>query len=114
MNYQALEWLVESIVSNYNCENCKNKIEKKDINIWEIEWTSVLLELNCHSCKTKSLIKSEVVSLDLTKYLSEDELSVIKNSLEWEKKKFSIKDEQIVELNRSLKKENLEVWDLFN
>ncbi len=113
MNFQALEWLIESVVSQYNCESCKNKVEKKDINIKQIEWAVVLLEVNCSKCNLKTLIKSEVVSLDLTKYLSKEELWVIKKSLDSSKNKISIKDEQIVELNKDLKKENLEVWDLF-
>ncbi len=114
MNFQALEWLIQSIISQYSCDNCSIKLDKKDVSIKQIEWTSVVLELTCPKCNFKWLIKSEVVSLDLTKYLSEKELKEIQNSIEWVRNKNSIKDEQIVELNRDLKKENLEVWDLFN
>lgn len=112
MNFQALEWLISSIISGYNCENCKSKIDKNNINIKDINWTSVILEIDCFTCSRKSIIKSEVVSLDLTKYLSEEQLSTIQKTLKKDNKN-NITDKEIVELNKNLKKQNINVSDLF-
>lgn len=124
MNLDALNWLVKSIISNFKCWNCKSWAWSKNINIKNIDWKSVLLDIICPSCWKSSLVKSEVVSLDVNKLnLSQEQLDAIKKKIDLNnnkkinsnnKNKMTISDNLIVELNNDLKKEKLSVSDLFS
>ncbi len=114
MNLQALEWLIKSIVSSFICDSCNKKVKISDVNIKILEWSLAILEVNCSSCAKKSLIRSEVMSLDITKYLTKEQLSWIKKTIEQKKLAGNITDKEIVSLNNDLRKENINVSDLFN
>jgi hypothetical protein len=69
------------------------------------------------------MVKSEVISFDMTKMMIPKEhldkmqasIDVIKSSYSKKlKKDITIKDEEIVNLNRDLKKKNINVSDLFS
>lgn len=109
MNFEALEWLVKSILSWFKCGFCWAKPEKKDLNVKNIVNNSVEIEVCCEKCKNKSFMKSEVVSIDLRKHLNKEQIEEFKANLS----KNSIKDEEIVRLSKDLKKENFSVSDLF-
>lgn len=125
MNLDALNWLVNSIISTFKCTDCSSSAYWKDINIKNINWNSILLDIVCPNCSKSSLIKSEVLSLDLTKMnLTEKQIELLKtwinknNSVKissnlWDKKN-TLNDWVIVELNKDLKKEKLSVSDLFS
>lgn len=117
MNYEALTWLIKSILINFRCDNCTSFIYSKDINLVNIEWRWVTLSIDCPRCKKKSMIKSEVVSIDLSKLdITEKQLMWIKNTFNdksiWDTKNL-INDNFIVELDKNLKKEKLKAEDLF-
>lgn len=121
MNFEALQWLINTIISTYKCEECTWKINQKNISIKKIEWNSVTLWVICSACWKKSFIKSEVVSLNLDKLnLSKDQVLQLKKWIEkrndkkiwWLKK--SINDNLILELNKDLKREHLNVSELFS
>ncbi len=124
MNLEALNWLIKSIISSFKCWNCKWTVWPKNINIKNIEWKSVLLDIVCPTCWKSSLVKSEVVSVDVNKLnLSQKQLDMIKKSIDLNNdkkinnktdKKMTINDNLIVELNNDLKKEKLSVSDLFS
>lgn len=121
MNYEALKLLINSLVTNFKCTNCTSNVTEKDINLLGIEWQKIVLDIKCPSCDKKTLIKSEVVSVDLTKMnLSREQISLLKSKIETtnaEKivnSQTNINDKFIVDLNRDLKKENLNVSDLFD
>lgn len=120
MNYEALKLLIKSLVTNFKCTNCTSWINEKDINLNWIEWQKVVLEMCCANCAKKTIIKSEVMSVDLTKMnLSKDQIVMLKNTIENNNankilnSQSLINDKSIVELNRDLKKENISVSDLF-
>lgn len=121
MNYEALKLLINSLVTNFKCTNCTSNVTEKDINLLGIEWQKIVLDIKCPSCDKKTLIKSEVVSVDLTKMnLSREQISLLKNKIETTNaakivnSQTNINDKFIVDLNRDLKKENLNVSDLFD
>lgn len=121
MNYEALKLLIKSLVWNFKCVTCTWSIEEKDIFLLSIEWQKVVLEVLCPNCLKKSLIKSEVMSVDLTKStLSKEQIVMLKNtiennnSLKIRNSQNSINDNLIIELNKDLKKEKLNAIDLFN
>ena len=121
MNYEALKLLINSLVANFKCTNCYNNVTEKDISLLGIEWQKIVLDIKCSSCDKKTLIKSEVVSVDLSKMnLSREQISLLKSKIEITNStkilnsQTNISDKFIVELNRDLKKENLNVSDLFN
>lgn len=120
MNYEALKLLIKSLVSNFKCTNCLSTITEKDINLNWIEWQKIILELSCSNCTKKAIIKSEVMSVDLTKMnLSKDQIFMLKNTIETNnvnkiiESQVLINDKLIIELNKDLKKDNLNVSDLF-
>ncbi|MDD3145365.1 MAG: hypothetical protein PHV23_04610 [Candidatus Gracilibacteria bacterium] len=121
MNYEALKLLIKSLVGNFRCVTCSGSIEEKDIFLMSIEGQKIVLEVLCPSCSKKSIIKSEVMSVDLTKSsLSKEQIVMLKNTIEnnnglkIRNSQNTINDNLIVELNKDLKKEKLNVMDLFN
>ena len=115
MNFEALNWLINSILDWYLCPHCWAKVDKRNINIKNIDWNAVTLDIFCKVCKKNSIVKSEIVSIDLAKHLNEQQLGVLKNTLNKGKLKIgNISDSEIVKLDKDLKKENVNVSDLFN
>ncbi len=112
MNFQALEWLVQSIISQYSCDSCRNRVQKADIDIESIEGNSITVGIHCMHCQKTSYIRSEVVSIDLTKYLSKEQLELVKSTIEAEKWP-SISDEEIIDIHKHLNKNNCSVQDFF-
>lgn len=117
MNYEALQLLVKSLVANFKCEMCKASIMSNDINIIGVEWKRVTLEIGCKKCNNKSLVKSEVITMDLWKMkLTSNQIMSIKNSIDKvhnKKNLDTIKDDNIIELDKNLKKAKFNVEDLF-
>lgn len=118
MNYDAFQLLIKSLLNNFKCDWCKTWITTSDIEIMSIEWKKVTLNVNCKSCNKSSLVKSEVIWIDLSKMnLTENQITMIKNSIDVKNtRKFSnnkIKEDTINKLLENLKKENLNVTDLF-
>ncbi|MBB1564463.1 hypothetical protein HG430_000275 [Candidatus Gracilibacteria bacterium] len=112
MNIDALNGLINSILNGFRCHNCNSNVEKKNIDIKSVHGSSVLLDIFCENCKSHSMVKSEVLSVDLSKHLN-----ILKNSLEKleaKEKSLTISDEEIKKLDKDLKKDNLNVSDLFN
>ena len=119
MNFEALQMLVKSLLANFRCNFCSSWITVKDIDLLSIEWNQVSLEIHCQKCSKKSLVKSEVVSVDLSKMnLTSGQMTMIKNTIDmknWKKIQNAklINDSFIVELDKNLKKEKCSVIDLF-
>jgi len=121
MNYEALKLLVKSLVWNFRCIPCSWTITEKDIFLISLDWQKIVLEVICPTCSKKSLIKSEVMSVDLTKTnLSNEQIAMLKNTIEnsnnikIKNSQWNINDNLIVELNKDLKKEKVSVTDLFD
>ena len=119
MNYQSLKWMIESIIKNYKCPQCSNSVVDTNIDIIWAAWNTINIDIECSNCWKHSMIKTEVLSIDLTnKNVSIDNIKKIKqrfsknnvNLIWWNK---SIKDTEIVDLNKNLRKEKLNVSDLF-
>ncbi len=120
MNYEALKLLIKSLVTNFKCTNCESSITEKEINLNWIEWQKIILDISCPNCDKKIIIKSEVMSVDLTKMnLSKEQIVMLKNTIETNNinkivdSQYLINDKLIVELNKDLRKDNLNVSDLF-
>ncbi len=121
MNFWALKWLVENVVANYKCPECNSEINDSNIDVVWAAWTTVNIDIECSNCWKHSMIKSEVMTFDLSKMpLDEEKIEWLKKEL-WTLKwkllinnwKKLIKDEEIVDLNKNLKKSNLNVSELF-
>ena len=65
MNFQALKWVVSSIIEWYTCPDCKSQVWEENIDIIWTAWTNINLELVCPKCKKNSIIKGRVLSIDL-------------------------------------------------
>ena len=117
MNYKALKWMMENLTTSYKCPECNSDVDESFVDIIWAAWNTINIDIECHECHKHSMIKSEVITLDLTKMPNMENLH---NSLKWIitsnnqiDPKDLIKDEQIIELNKNLKQCNLWVWDLF-
>lgn len=135
MNFKALKWMIDSLVKTYKCPECGNEVNDNNVDVIGAAGTTINIDVECPSCGKHSMIKSEVMSLDLTNWsMTPDKLQKIKETLgqlngsiktefiEWNLKEaneikknkkslLSIKDNEIVELNSELKQEELNVLD---
>ncbi len=133
MNFKALKWMIDSLVKTYKCPECAAEVDDNNVDVIGAAGTTINIDVECPNCGKHSMIKSEVVSLDLSKSnISPEQLVELQKRLtkanpniraeivqSWEQKEIiknlnSIKDEEIVDLNNQLKSEELNVSDLFD
>ncbi len=123
MNYSVLKSLIETIVNSFKCPKCKEGILENNIDIIWAAWKTINMWIECSKCKKNSMIKVEIAPVDLTKLnIKNEKLQLLNsqidnlNSMQINKANIdnTIKDENIVDLSKSLKIKNLKVNDLFN
>ena len=123
MNFQALKWMIDSLVKTFKCPECFAEVHDDSVDIIGAAWNTINIDIECPKCNRHSMIKSEVLMVDLRKVdLVKNKLEQIKTKLESlnlesgtsKLKTTSIKDKEIIELNKTLKKKNLGVSDLFS
>jgi len=109
MNYQALKTMIESLVKTYKCKDCWSDITEENIDIVWAAWNNVNIDLECPKCNTHTMVKSQVVQIDL------GNIKNLKNSLISLKTNIEnpIKDEVMIKLSKDLKNRNLNAKDLF-
>ena len=125
MNFQTLKWMIESLVKSYKCPMCTSDVNESDISIIWAAGNTVNIDVICGNCKKHSMVKIEVMWIDLTKQDAPADMlrelksrfrnmqpnaEIISGEVSLEN---PIKDENIVDLNKNLKSENLSVEDLF-
>lgn len=118
MNFQALKWMIESLVQTYKCPNCDSGVSDENVDIIWAAWTNINIDLGCPNCDKHSMIKAEMLSFELWPInISKWNMIWLKNGLSKLKStknnKYLIKDSEITALNKKLK-ELKEVSDLFN
>ena len=125
MNFQTLKWMIESLVKSYKCPMCMNGVSESDVSIIWAAGNTLNIDVNCGSCSKHSMVKIEVMWIDLTKHdAPADMLKELKSRFRdlapnaeitsWDMLSWTpIKDENIMDLNKNLKSDNLSVEDLF-
>ena len=117
MNFQSLKWMIESVVSSYKCPECNSWVNDSNVDIIWAAWTTINIDIECSNCWKHSMIKTEVLHLDLTKNISQENIAKLKESLLNSNWKLinnpTIKDDEIIWLNKDLRKRWLNVSDLF-
>ncbi len=123
MNYQALKWMLESVVKTYKCPSCWSIISEENVDIVWAAWSTVNIDIECMNCWKHSMIKAEITQVDLSRVnFSSDKLPMIKETLQkiksnlktWNWSINTIKDEEIINLSKNLKTEDLKISDLFD
>ena len=118
MNFQTLKWMIESIVKSYKCPECNSSVSDANIDIMWAAWVTINIDVECANCWKHSMIKTEVMSIDLTnKALSSEDIEKLKKTIlikNWKmiSSNNPIKDKEIIDLNKDLKKSKLNVTDL--
>lgn len=118
MNFQSLKWMIESIINSYKCPECSAQVNESNIDIIWAAWSTINIDIECYNCWKHSMIKTEILSLDLSnKWISQENVDKIRKSLltlnaNLITKQSSIKDEEIINLNKDLKKDYLNVAEL--
>jgi len=117
MNYKALKWMIDNLTKTYNCPECNWEVDEAWVDIIWAAGTTINIDIECPNCGKHSMIKSEVITLDLSNIQN---IAWLQWTLEWVIQKNTavdpknlIKDKQIVDLNKDLKKTNFLVEDLF-
>ncbi len=118
--------MIQSLVKSYKCPVCNSQVAENNMDIIWAAGTTVNIDISCPGCKKHSMIKIEILAVDMTKgKIQKDTLSELKSRFAWiswevemlsnisEEKENPIKDENIVDLNKNLKSENFSVEDLF-
>lgn len=119
MNFQSLKWMIESIIKSYKCPECSSEVNESNIDIIWAAWSTINIDIECYNCGKHSMIKTEILSLELSnKWLNQENIEKIKKSLinlnaNLIAKQSTIKDDEIISLNKDLKKECFNVNDLF-
>jgi len=109
--------MIDSLVKSYKCPECSEWVNDGNVDIMWAAWTTINIDIMCENCWKHSMIKTEILSIDLSKNgINLDNIWKLKDTLvnSWKliSNKQSIKDEQIVDLNKDLKKRKLNVTDL--
>lgn len=124
--------MVENIVSSYKCPFCNStEISEKHIDIVWAAGNTVNIDMQCPSCNKHFMAKTEVMYMEVGN-ISADKIMKLQQSLlalKWklgdnidissdiESENISdleaIKDEDIVDLNTQMRKDNISVEDLF-
>jgi len=126
MNYQALKTMIDSVTSNYRCPSCNSNVGEESLDIIGAAGTSVNIDITCPACEKHSMIKAEVMNVDVSNMkiwseqlgMLQEKLSQMKGLVGWNvhiqnAPSNRMKDEQIVDLNKNLKQKDLKVEDLF-
>ncbi len=122
MNYTALKSMIDSLIESYACTFCNETVWEENIDIIWAAWTTVNIDVGCPKCNKHSMIKVDVVAIDLRKMnITSDKLkeisrklgSISSNSWNWEISNTSIKDEEIITLSKVFKDREFKVDDLF-
>jgi len=117
MNYKALKWMIDNLTKTYACPECNSEVDEWSVDIIWAAWTTINIDIECVNCWKHSMIKSEVITLDLSQIQNipwiQGAIWNIVPQIAQIDPKLLIKDEQIVELNKDLKKTNIWVEDLF-
>lgn len=118
MNFQSIKWMIESLVKNYKCPECWEWITDSNVDIMWAAGSTINIDIECYACWKHSMVKTEVLAINLSeKGISAENIEKLKNTLlkvNWNKlnSKNTINDEEIVWLNKDLKKGKLNVSDL--
>ncbi len=131
MNFQSLKSMVDSLVQTYICPTCNSWVDDRSVEVVWTAGTNINIEVACPNCWKHSIVRAQVFSLDVPlnnlnpeqiDELQERLEDIHKNGLQLEgeadfpKKRINkdaIKDIQITELNKDLKKRNFSVTDMF-
>jgi len=119
MNYQALKWMLESLVKTYKCPSCDADIWENNVDIVWAAWNTVNIDIECIKCQKHSMIKAEITQIDLSRIpLIKENIEKLKNNLSKmsgaSENSKRIVDTEIVKLNKDLKAKNLNISDLLS
>lgn len=118
MNFQSIKSMIESLIKSYKCPECWESINDTNVDIMWAAWTTINIDIECFKCWKHSMVKTEVLAIDLSKkWISKENIEKLRNTLlnsnsikSINSKK--INDEEIMSLNNDLKKWKLNVSDL--
>ncbi len=108
--------MIDNLVQTYTCPSCQSEVNDTNVEVVWTAWTNINVEVGCPNCGKHAIVRAQVFTLDLPS------LNISQEQLEWLKgqigtidmrNKNAIKDEQIVELNKTIKKNNCSVEELF-
>ena len=118
MNFQTLKWMIESIIKSYKCPGCNSSVTDANIDIMWAAWSTINIDIQCISCWKHSMVKTEVLSVELNKnWLTAENIEKLKKTILDKNSKMIwsktiIQDAEIIGLNNDLKKNKLNVADL--
>lgn len=122
MNFKWLKSMIDSLVATYKCPECWEWATEDNVDIIGAAGNTINIDLVCGKCDKHSMIKSEVVSLDLDKSnISVEQLQVLREHL-WSlggklsipMKENKVSDEEITDLHKKLQESDLSLSDLFS
>jgi DNA-directed RNA polymerase subunit RPC12/RpoP len=112
MNYLALKNLIDTITKTYKCPECWEEVDESAVDIMWAAWNTINIDIECNHCWKHSIMKAEVAYL-WSNVITKDFIEKIKSSIWKKNKKDLLKDKDIIELNNKLKKQKINIEDLF-
>lgn len=117
MNFQSLKWMIDTLVKTFKCPECNSEVYDNNVDIMWAAWSTINIDILCENCWKHSMVKTEVLAINLSKKgISAESIQKLKESLmKWniQTNTPKIKAEEIKWLNNDLKKDELNVSDLF-
>lgn len=133
MNFQAIKWMVDSLVETFTCPECNSKVDDSCVDVMWTAGQNINVDVVCKNCSKHTIIRAQMLELEIpikdikmkTNELWQidemqeklDNIEKYKGHIEdmkaTKEKSSLIKDSEIVELNKNLKSNNISMEELF-
>ncbi len=123
MNFQALKWLIDNLIEGFKCPDCNEKSSSEYVEIIWAAGTNINLEIMCPKCNKISSLRTQMqtITIPIDTIISDENLKIQEMDIMKDKlskiehfNENSIKDSQIISLNKNLKSTNFSMEALFN
>lgn len=133
MNFQAIKWMVDSLVETFSCPECNSRVDDSCVDVMWTAGQNINVDVICNKCSKHTIIRAQMLALEIPiqdiKMKSNniwkiEEMQAKLDNIEKNKghienmkvtksKSTLIKDSQIIELNKNLKSNNISMEELF-
>ncbi len=111
--------LIESLIQNFTCPDCSQKVNDTNAEVVWAAWNAVNLDLICPNCGKHTMVRAEMQNISLQSLPGFDKVrETVSKELKTRLTKAWIKDSKnklndkvIVDVNNLLKQENINVDD---
>ena len=113
--------MIESLVASYKCPECGEGANDENVDIIGAAGNTINIDLVCEKCGKHSMIKSEVINLDLQNgAVSPEQIEILRHHLQdkWvhgeiKSSQTAVSDKEITQLHKKLQESDINLSELF-